>query len=360
MVIETLGAGGREIAMVALVRALRERGWDARVVGLCGSEGNAPANSLWEDLPVVFLQPHPKILRVPLLVREIHAVQPQVVHTHLFSGGLWGRIAARIVGVPVIVHTHGGFVFRDKRWKRVPVERVLAGFSDRVISVSESLADHLVRAGGLAPNSITVIRNGINCDSLLDRPLRKPSERPTLFSAGRFTPVKGYDLLIRALPLLKRTACRIVLAGDGPERQALERLAGELGCADRVTFLGYRHDVRELLATADVYVAPSRSEGMSNAIIEAMAAGVPVVATAVGGNTELLADAGRLVAPEDPAALARGIEEALLEHDQTREFIGKARNRVRRQYTMDRVTREHEVLYHECLADKGIEPGGAR
>jgi glycosyltransferase involved in cell wall biosynthesis len=200
-----------------------------------------------------------------------------------------------------------------------------------------------------------VIHNGIDRDLLLEQPRNAPAETAVLFSAGRLKPIKGYDLLIRALPLLHRFSCRLVLAGDGPERENLERLADTLGVADRVHFVGHSHDVRTLLSKADAYVAPSRSEGMSNSIIEAMAAGVPIVATAVGGNIELVRGAGWLVPANNPSALTQGIERALSERAQTNHFVNEARKRVRRHYTMDRVVDAHEALYRERLARKRIE-----
>jgi len=277
-----------------------------------------------------------------------------VVHTHLFSAGFWGRIAAKLSGVPVIIHTEGGMPFEEKRWKRVPAEHLLTRLSDAVICVAQAIKDHLIDAGGLAAESLLVIPNGVAADNLLQLPIRTISDRPVVFSAGRLAKVKGYDLLIRAMAGLDDVAGKLLLAGDGPEAEPLKRLSETLGVSDRIEFLGYREDVQQLLAQSDLYVTPSRSEGMSNSILEAMAAGVPVVATDVGGNRELLGDTGRIVPPEDPAALAAAITSAVKNPETTMKLAKSARHRMESTYTLDHVVTAHEELYYRCLKSKGI------
>ncbi len=352
LVYQQFDLGGRQKALLVLADALKKRGWKVEVLSFLPGV----LDQIFEEkgIPVQTFPTRLKTQRILRLRQYFLRHRPNIVHTHLFSAGFWGRIAARMSGVPVIIHTEGGMLFEEKRWKRIPAERLLARVSDHVICVAQSIKEHLIEAGGLSAESLVVIPNGIIADDLFQNPLRPMGDAPVLFSAGRLARVKGYDLLIRAFAQLDKLPGKLVLAGDGPEAESLKRLADSLGVADRVEFLGYRNDVRKLLAKADLYVAPSRSEGLSNSILEAMAAGVPVVATDVGGNRELLGGTGHIVPLEDPTALAAAISSAIKDPETTMKLAENARHRVKSIYTLDHVVTAHEELYCRCLDSKGF------
>ncbi|MEE8343291.1 MAG: glycosyltransferase, partial [Gammaproteobacteria bacterium] len=272
LIYQQLDLGGRQLALLALAEALQGRGWQVEILSFL--HGELEEKFARRGISVQVFPVRPKVRRILKLRRHFLRNPPMIVHTHLFSAGFWGRISAKLAGVPVIIHTEGGMPFEEKRWKRVPAEHLLTRLSDAVICVAQAIKDHLVDAGGLAAESLLVIPNGVAADNLLRLPIRTISDRPVVFSAGRLAKVKGYDLLIRAMANLDGVTGKLLLAGDGPEAGPLKRLSATLGVSDQVEFLGYREDVQQLLAQADLYVTASRSEGMSNSILEAMAAGV--------------------------------------------------------------------------------------
>jgi len=352
LISQQLNPGGREKALLSLADALQTRGWKVEVLTFL--PGLLDQLFVQRGIPVRTFQARLKMQRISQLRRYLMQHRPNIVHTHLFSAGFWGRIAAKLAGVPVIIHTEGGMPFEEKRWKRIPAERLLTQFSDRVVCVAGAIKDHLVQVGGLPAESLVVIPNGIETDELLKIPLRPIADPPRIFSAGRLYNVKGYDVLIRAFAQVDRYNGKLVLAGDGPEAGALRQLADTLGVANRVEFLGYRDDIHGLLGQSDLYVTPSRSEGLSNSILEAMAAGVPVIATDVGGNRELLEGAGRIVPPENPKSMAASITEAVKESEITMTLAKKARQRIIDHYTLNKVVAAHEELYQQCLQAKGV------
>ncbi len=358
-VIEHLHLGGRETALVRLVRGLdRERFTPIVASFLPGDLGDALAA---DDIPVVRIDVRPKYRRVPALVRLIHEQRVDLVHTHMFSGGTYGRAAALAARSPGIVHTHATLSFRERPWKTYLPEVALTTFTDRVICVSRAVRDHLARFMPIHRDRLIVIPNGLSAEAFapaVDRPIgfRAP---PQIVGVGRLEPVKGFDVLIRALGELARhgVAFRARLAGDGSERAALVALARSVGVAEQVEFLGHRDDVAAILAEADLFVAPSHREGLSNAVLEAMGAALPIVATRVGGNPELLDAIGGLVPPADPAAMAAEIRSTLADPVAARARGAAARAEIERNYTLAGVVARHEELYAAVLARR--RRGGA-
>jgi glycosyltransferase involved in cell wall biosynthesis len=231
---------------------------------------------------------------------------------------------------------------RQRRLKQITSGRLAAH-----VAVGDAVARQVEHLAGLRPGSIRTIRGGV-----ADRPLN-PARRvftdgPILGSIGRLDRQKGYDVLLVALARLPDA--RLVLVGDGPERNALERLAGELGVRPRVHFAGRRADARDQLSAFDVFVLPSRFEGFPLAILEAMLAGVPVVATSVGSVAEAVLDGvtGSLVAPDDPGALTDALGR-LLADVSARARLGKAGRRHALGFTQASMTAAYEALYSELV-----------
>ncbi len=204
-----------------------------------------------------------------------------------------------------------------------------------------------------------VIANGVDVNRFRPRSVGEEADAPVRFIyVGRLEPVKGVDLVLQAATLLRSAlpggapAWSLTLAGDGSQRAALEAQAHALGLADRVRFLGTRQDVANLLSSNDVLVLPSRWEGMPNVALEAMACGLPVIATAVGGTPEVVAhrETGILVPPEQPLALAQAMA-VLLADASLREKMGQAgRRRVETEFSIDTAVARTEALYRELLA----------
>jgi glycosyltransferase involved in cell wall biosynthesis len=210
-------------------------------------------------------------------------------------------------------------------------------------------------AEGFSAPQVSVIYNGIDVGPVPTAPRRADVRRRlgadddvlVLGTVARLDPVKDLGSLLRAVAeLAPRVPVTLAVVGDGPERGALERTASDLGIASRVRFLGHRDDAREWLAGCDVYVNSSVSEGVSLTILEAMAAGLPVVATRVGGTPEVVTmDCGRLVPPRDPMTLAAQLSE-LRNNPALRVRLGAAaRQRVEAMFSLDRMVREYRDVY---------------
>jgi len=290
-----------------------------------------------------------------LLVRE----RFDVVHTHHWGTLCEGWSAARLAGVPHIVHGEHGTM--ESRPRNLKVQRFVWGRVDRVLSVSERLADRMARDVNFPRERIQTIRNGLDLaqwgagDRVKTRAaLGAAPDDVLVLAVGRLVPVKNHALLISAFAQARKTGarCRLLIAGDGPLSKELETCVRSLGMGSDVTLLGERRDIPDLLAACDVFVLSSDSEGMSNTIIEAMAAGRPVVATNVGGNPELVVDGetGLLVDRGNGDAMAAALV-ALASDAGLRERTGAAgRERACREFGVSRMLQEYERLYLDVAA----------
>jgi sugar transferase (PEP-CTERM/EpsH1 system associated) len=366
-VVDTLGIGGAELSVVKIVERTSE---DFRHVVCCIRNAGAAAPALRaHGVSVIELQQPPGsdwrlMLRI---ARVCRTVRPQIVHTRNW-GSMEGIIAARLARVPVIVHAEHGFNADDvggTNRTRNRVRWALAPFVDRVVAVSDHLRRWLVDTVGLPPTKVTVVRDGV--DTRQFQPLSTRDRLRDLhgYSADEFVigcvarldPVKNHLVLLEATRLLAARAAntRLMLVGDGPERPVLERRVAELGLAGKVTFLGNRDNIADLLNTFDVFAIASLFEGTSNAIVEAMAAGLPVVATRVGGNPEVVHDGvtGQLVPVGAAAALAAAIEFYRV-NDHTRRQHGLAgRRRAEQVYSVEQMVSGYLSVYESGLARHG-------
>jgi glycosyltransferase involved in cell wall biosynthesis len=298
------------------------------------------------------------------LRREHYAI----VHTHTSKGGFVGRLAARLAGVPVIVHTAHGFAFheRSQPWARLfysTLERIASRWCDRIISVSEFHRRWALELGICRPPKILAIPNGIAAlasPGVVPADLREElgvrEDELLILSMARLAPDKGLEYLIEAAALLLRTErrFRIAIAGDGEVRAQLEELAFNLGVSDRVRLLGFREDVSDLLAACDLVVLPSLREGLSIALLEAMAAGKPIVATSIGSHRELASQAeiAQLVPPADAPALCEAILRLTRNPALMARFGAKAQVLFKSQYTEERMLNTYKQLYFDLLKEK--------
>ena len=265
------------------------------------------------------------MLALRQLLRILGDERPAIVHTHTSKAGFIGRLAARIARVPAVIHQPHGHIFyayhgRARTAFYVALERWAATWSDRIVTLTErGTEEHLARGIGRREQFVTV-PSGVPVDRLRAAAPPRAVARARLglppgafvvAALGRFVPVKGFDLLVEALPAVVAEvgSARLLLVGDGPERGALEARAAGLGVAGRLHVTGAVEDVAPCLAAADVVAAPSRNEGMGRVLVEAMALGIPVVGTAVGGIPAVIVEGecGRLVPPGDAPALARAL-----------------------------------------------------
>jgi glycosyltransferase involved in cell wall biosynthesis len=326
-----------------------------------------------------------EVIPIPNLVREINPIRdflalldlfrlirrkrPHIVHTNSTKAGFLGRLAAKLAGVPVIIFTAHGFVLNEplgllKRLLFYAVERIGGMLSDLIIAVSEADRQLAINFKIINPNRIITIHNGLDISySTIEQKskavLGLQDDHRIIGTVANFYPTKGLPFFIQAIPYVRDVfpETNFVIVGDGRQRSELERLTTELGLDSCLFFLGQRDDVSQILPLFDVFVLPSVKEGLPYALLEAMAAARPVVATAVGGVPEVIMDGqtGLLVPPKDPEALAQAIITFLRNPERARAMGEAGRKRVLEHFTVERMVAETERVYQELLAQKGLK-----
>jgi glycosyltransferase involved in cell wall biosynthesis len=340
------GIGGSERHLLTLLPALAERGVEPLFVGLDDPEWNPTDFYGALHVPAVRIR-SPRDLDPMLLVRLARTLRADVVHTHLVHADVYGGLAATLRRTRLVSTKHNDDPFRTGSFRFV--ERGLGRLADRVVTITESLHRFTVEQVGVPEDKVETIHYGL--DDLpqpwgVNSPDAVPAGARVLLAVARLTRQKGIDVAVRALRSLPDGVVLVVL-GEGPERTALVELARELAVEGRVFLLGRVPDVAAWLRRASVLVHPARWEGFGLGVLEAMLAGLPVVATNVSSLPELVVDGttGFLVGPDDPSALALGIARAL---EQPR--LGEAgRQRALREFSVARMADRTAALY-ESLA----------
>lgn len=275
-----------------------------------------------------------------------------VAHSHEFSMAIYGAWASRLAGIPHVITMHGGRYYADRIRRRLALG-VAVALSDRTVAVSRLLADDLRRQLHVPASLISIVPNGVRRVRASKATLRAelqlgPSDR-LLVSIGNLYPVKGHEHLVEALARLAadHPTLHVAIAGRGALADALTARASALGVADRLHLLGLRSDVPAVLAAADIFVMPSLSEGLPLALLEAMFAGCPIVATDVGEVGRALAQgwAGVLVPPADPRALATAIDALLRDAERSRALGDRAAARAVAEYDVSRMLRRYAAIY---------------
>ncbi|HVS28202.1 MAG TPA: glycosyltransferase, partial [Solirubrobacteraceae bacterium] len=323
--------------------------------------GRRTTRQLWTWLPLV-----------SMLLRE----RPAVIHGHMFGSNVWAVVIGRLTGVRcVVVHDHNACdtpshdddlaARAGRALRRWVLRNLIARWSSAVIAVSHAVRQQLVAEHGFDANRITTICNGIatvgDADgSRVRRELGIDATDPIVALVAMLRSEKAIGVLVEASALLvaEFPALKVLVAGDGPERVRLERMIAELGIGDTVVLLGIRADVPHLLDACDVAAMTSDTEGSPLAIMEYLEAGVPIVATRVGGVPELVEHGaeGLLVPARDPVALAGAIAELLRDPAKARAMGARGRMRRRREFDIDTTVRRVEQLYGELLNHSAPAP----
>ncbi len=359
--------GGAENAMFMLLESLDRAAWEPTLLLEDAPEIEPlAARAAAIGVPVRRVAPMPLGLggaaRVPAFARSLRSERPDVFHAHMTSpvACKWGLTAAVLARVPVVLGTVQVGAYEPPNRSAYWQLRGLARGVDRYLAVSREIAAELVDRLGWPAEKVEVVYNAVDVERVvaeappeLREQLGGSETRPLVLTPARLDAQKGHDALLEAAAEVPEAM--FVLAGEGPKRAELEARVAQLGLGDRVRFLGRREDVPALLAACDVFCLPSLYEGSSLAVLEAMAAGIPVVSSAIGGTEELIEDgrSGLLVAPGDAKALAAALRRVLGDADLRRELATKARERVdqglKREQMADRVT----SVYDELLNPRG-------
>lgn len=359
----SLMRGGAEIQVFLLARTLKRRGHQVQVISMVAPEAFEP--ELTElGIPLHSLNmrpgaPDPRALwRLAAIVR---AWRPEILHSHMIHANLLGRLVRLLVRVPVQISTAHN-IDEGGRW-RERAYRLTDPLATLTTNVSQAAVDRYVQVGAVPAAKIRYVPNGLELTPFTQAPVSRQSLRQALGLAGQFVWLavgrlavqKDYPTMLRALAatLAGSPETRLLIASEGPLRADLEALSAQLSLTEHVTFLGARNDVPALMQAADAYLMSSAWEGLPMVLLEAAASSLPIVATDVGGNREVVCDgeSGWLAPPGDPVALAAAMQRLMAIPETARREMGAAgRRHVQQHFDLEHVVDTWEALYQELLS----------
>jgi glycosyltransferase involved in cell wall biosynthesis len=366
--INSFEIGGTERQAVALLRRLNSERYDVRLAALrnvgpfYGEIEERFPNV--QEFPLTSFYNLNAVRQLARLRALMASERVDILHAHDFYAGLIGAAAARLAGVRVIACQ------RHLKLSDRPVHewgtRIIHRLAHRILVNSEAIRDHILSRDSAQANKIVVIKNGIssvagssetrNLHEQLCHELEIDSDSKIIGMVARLQPVKGHRFFLEAASrvIAREPKAQFVLVGDGPLKSDIEDQAAHLGIKDRLHMLGDRTDAARILASFDLLVLASLHEGLPNAVMEAMAAGVPVVATAVGGTKELITDGetGYLAAPADTDALSERITFALVNERDRIKVAASGRQFINVEFGMERMVESVEKLYDELMHEK--------
>ena len=371
------GRGGATTHLLGLIHALKED-YQIFICGLGGKSEGPVIDKLKEMGIPVYVWGVDKLYGLRAmgkffgLVRLFKTLHPDIVHTYLFSANIFGILAAVLAGVPVRISSRR----EVGTWKGAPhivAERVISRLCDTILVPSNAIKDFAVRHEHVPAHKFTVIHNGIKEDrfnadaeeSEIKTELGISSRDLVIGSIANTIPVKDHDTLFQVADRItdRFPDAKFILIGGGKLLEHFRQKAKEKGKDDRIKYLGYRIDVEKILPLFDVYICTSLMEGFSNSILEAMAAGKPVVATKVGGNCESVKDGenGLLVAPKDVDAFTEQISRLLTDRSLRQDMGRKAKEIFDQQFTLTRMVGRFKHMYSNLLSGKVVHHlrGGA-
>lgn len=369
-VIDHLGLGGAQSFLRDLVLSQHESGL-VRPTVCCLTEPTRSSQTFrHHGVPILHLnvnrRNYVQIANIPWrLLRIMKKQRYDLVHTHLFVSGVFGRLSALVAGVPTVVHEQRNeteVVGKLGRW----IDHILGAKTAAVICVSESTKDFNVNIKGIRRESIWVIPNGINtqlfysarsqAEHRADLDFFKTSlDNRIVIGVGRLEPEKRFDIFLEAAKVISGRMPNVgfIIVGEGSERGELEMLAKRLGIDASVKFVGARSDVHSLLRSSDVFLLTSDFEGLPLSLLEALAMEVPAVATNVDGTSEVLGEGiGGIVVPRrDPSAVADEVMNLLLDEEQRRNLGRQGRELIEQKYAISLVRERIDDVYRDVLQD---------
>ncbi len=360
--IGTLHLGGAEKVVVDLSRELKNRGVD---VLICSREGGMFEKKLAGEVSYKIISKKNKniIHYIRELIELVSKENIEIIHSHMFGNNFFGFIVAKLSGRKIIMTTHGMDCFISK--KRRFAYKVLGRYVDRITVVSDYLKDEFNKS--INRNIITTVYNGIDIEKFTaqSHSLSKKSELglssafPIVGVVGNIKSVKGYDILTKAVQKVFNIykGGKLLILGEAIKpneiqcKKELQEMIRQLNLDDHIVFLGHREDVAEILSILDIYILPSRSEGTSIALLEAMAAGKPIIASKVGGNPRVIKDGvnGFLVPAEDWQTLSDKIITLLKDQDLAIRFGKEARDFVLKNFYLSEMVSNYMKVYEEVL-----------
>jgi sugar transferase (PEP-CTERM/EpsH1 system associated) len=365
-IVQSLEVGGLENGVVNLLNRLNDGRFTHAVC--CLTHGGKLVERIQsQDVKIIEVGLRTDSFRFPVmrLRRLMRQWAPDIVHTRGW-GTIDAIIAARMAGISRVIHGEHGREATDPEGlnaKRNLIRRALSPMVDRFVSVSDDLRRWLTGTVGISSRKVLTIHNGVDTERFSGQSREQSRRQLGLDSGafvigivGRLDPVKDHLTLLTAFaPVAQQNqAARLLIVGDGPERERIEAHAAALAIAGQTLLLGERHDIPMLLKAVDVFALTSIAEGISNTILEAMASALPVVATRVGGNPELIEDkiTGRLVAPGDAAELSSTFLSYFENADVCLAHGRAARVRAQKKFSLDRMAADYADLYLTVAAGR--------
>ena len=351
------GWGGGQLQLAGLCTYLKQRGHEVKIVCSPGSKvaSWAADNGFgYETIAMKSILDLASVLKLKnIMARE----QPDIVHLHTSKAHVLGSAAAKLAGAQAIVATRHMQHPINMIW---PNTSAYGNWTSALVAISQTVRDAMVKSG-IHASKIHLIESGANVESFAnaspDPELRAflgiDKGTPLIFTACSLVAGKGVEYLLEAVAMLKRNDIHVhvLIAGDGEKRLELEKLAAKLEVS--ASFAGFRNNISTLMTSIDIFVMPSESEGLGIAAVEAMAAGKPVIASAVGGLRESVLDGetGYLVPPRNPAAISESIEKLLSSPAIASKFGKNGRTRACEKYSLTNMAMKNEALYYEMLGE---------
>jgi glycosyltransferase involved in cell wall biosynthesis len=354
-IIDGLVIGGAQRLLVDLIKALDKSLLDIKVVTLI-KKGILAEEIEKLGIPVIF-QPKTSKLGLGLvfkLRKFLKAESPDIVHTHLFGGDTWGRLAAILAKVPVIISTEHNINLNESFVKKL-VKLLLSFFTNKIIAVSQGAKDYAVEIEKIKAAKISVIYNGLDTDIFTFRGF-KPIDLSLPIQAvvvARLEEQKGHQYLLEAMPLIlnKYANFNLNIIGSGSLEQDLKLQVEKLKIKDHVVFWGEQLELGKILPAMDLFILPSVWEGLGIVILEAQAIGLPVIASNVGGIREVVEDTqtGLLFEPKNPTAIFNAVDKLLSSQDLAQQIVSKANKQITEKFNIKIIALAYSNLYFDLV-----------
>ena len=358
--------GGAERALINLSTRVDRKKY--RPVVCCVTRGGPSVEELKEaNIPVYILGKKSKIDISVLfkLMKIIRKEKISIIHTYMFTSNMWGRLAAILMRVPIIISSEEALSYHEKEeWYHILIDKFLSFFTDKIITIAPEIAESVIKKEGISKSKLVVIFNGIELDkfnkeiNVLSKKMElciDPSLPVVGTVGGFFRPVKRIDLFIEVahLVLKVKPQTQFVIVGGGTLLNDLKNLAERLGIREKIFFLGFQKDISDIFKIMDIYVLTSKSEGLPTVLIEAGASGIPMVSFDVGGVKNIVIDGktGFLIPPDNLELMTEAIVK-LLDNFSKREEMGREAKEYVKKFDVSEMVKNTESLYEELIDKK--------
>jgi len=354
-IINSFALGGAEKLLLNLCRSLNKEKFE---IFVCSATAGGPLANEFEKagLAIKIFQKRTKLGLSVIwqIYKFLKEVKPQIVHTHLFGGDTWGRLAAILAGIPVIISTEHS-INLEEGWLKKKIKLVLSWFSKKIIAISEGVRDYSIKAEKISPKKLAVIYNGIDLKTFQYRGFR-PIQAGQLINAAvtaRLEKEKGHKYLLAALSKINKKYPNFTLniIGTGSLEADLKQQAANLGVLEKIVFWGQQLEPEKILKNMDLFILPSLLEGLGIVLLEAQAIGVPVLASNVGGIKEVIKDneTGLLFEPQNAQAIFEAVNALLSNQALAKKLIENAYAQVQAKFTLAKMVEAYEKLYLELV-----------